>query len=79
MSSQRSTTAHPQGRIHSHQHNADFTGSLLGDEIDLGDSYLNNVQATKDLKLTRRQSALSATKSSSIIPFWRPPSPGIMR
>ena len=51
MSSQRSTTTHQQGRIHPHQRNADFTGSLLGDEIELGDSYVSNVQATEDFKI----------------------------
>ena len=51
MSSQRSTMTHQQGRIHPHQRNADFTGSLLGDEIELGDTYISNVQATEDFKI----------------------------
>ena len=51
MSSQRSTTTHRQGRIHPHQRNADFNGLLLGDEIELGDTYVINVQAMEDFKI----------------------------
>ena len=51
MSSRRSTTTHRQGRIHPHQRNADFSLSLLGDDIELGESYVSNVQATEDFKI----------------------------
>ena len=51
MSCQQSTTTHRQGCIHPHQSNTDFTGSLLGDEIELGDTYVSNVQATEEFKI----------------------------
>ena len=51
MSSRRSTTTHQQGRIHPHQRNADFSSSLLGDDIELGKLYVSNVQATEDFKI----------------------------
>ena len=51
MSHSGPTTTHRRGRIHPHQRNADFTGSLLGDNIELGESYVSNVQATEDFKV----------------------------
>ena len=51
MSQSRPTTNHRRGRIHLHQQNTDFTGLLLGDEIELGDSYVRNVQAIEDFKI----------------------------
>ena len=51
MSHNRPTTNHRRGRIHPHQRNADLTGSLLGDNIALGEIYVSNVQSTEDFKI----------------------------
>ena len=69
MSSERTT--HRRGRTHPHQRDADFSGQLLGDDIELDETYISNVQETEDFKIDVLTKRSHRNRIKQMYLFWK--------
>ena len=67
----RSGSTRGQGRIHPHQRNADFSGELLGEDIDHDERYVSNVHATEQHSINYKTKRAHRNKLKQMYEFWQ--------
>ena len=63
--------SHRQGRIHPHQRNADFSGNILGENLERDGSYVSNVQETEQHSIDYKTKRAHRNKIKQIYEFWK--------
>ena len=59
--------SHRQGRIHPHQRNGDFSGNLLGENLERDGAYVSNVQETEQHSIDYKTKCAHRNKINSDI------------
>ena len=74
-----STRQYTGGQIHPHQCNADFDGELLGDNITLEESHIEEVQAVEQFSLNAETRKKHQNRIKHIYNYWERSFPDYFR